>query len=136
MVRNLLVVALVISTSTSFAGWFGGSARPGISYGPVPSFGAFGAIAYSPSSGAYGWSQRFFTRPDAETSALRLCSAPDCTPTLYFYYACGALAISTLDTNTYGWFVAPTLWEVEHGALAECNTRAATCTLRVSRCSY
>ena len=37
----------------------------------------YGAIAYSPSTGAYGWSNNYATRNGAETRALQECGKAD-----------------------------------------------------------
>ena len=56
---------------------------------------SYGAIAFSPSTRADGWSNSFSTRADAERRALRECSARarDCRVAIWFKNACGALAV-------------------------------------------
>jgi Domain of unknown function (DUF4189) len=61
----------------------------------------YGAIAYSPSTQAYGYSYDHGSRGRAETAALAECSkrAGDCQVPLWFRNACGALAVG----NEGGW---------------------------------
>ncbi|MCF3640530.1 DUF4189 domain-containing protein [Rhizobium sp. TRM95111] len=60
----------------------------------------FGAIAYSPQTGAHGWSEAFATQSEAEEAARVSCArhASDCRTAAWFKNACGALA-----TGPNGW---------------------------------
>ena len=64
----------------------------------------YGAIAYSPSTKAYGFSYDYPSRGAAENEALSRCrsQASDCTVPLRFRNACGALAIGSDGYGT-GW---------------------------------
>lgn len=64
----------------------------------------FGAIAYSPSSRAHGWSYDYASRNDAERRALTQCGrhAEDCIVPVWFRNACGALAVGP-DGYGSGW---------------------------------
>lgn len=58
----------------------------------------FGAIAYSDSTGAYGWAYNYDSRQGAERAAIGFCrdtedEAQDCRVLAWFNGACGALAI-------------------------------------------
>jgi hypothetical protein len=55
----------------------------------------YGAIAYSPRTGAHGWSFNHPSRTAAEKVALSNCKklAPDCKTQVWFKNACGALAV-------------------------------------------
>ena len=63
---------------------------------PVPAFAQdyYGAIAYSPRTGAHGWALNHPSRSAAEKVAVANCSqhAPDCKTQVWFKNACGALA--------------------------------------------
>ena len=61
----------------------------------------YGAIAYSPSDGARGWSFDYSSRAAAEQRAVSECSqhGRGCKVILWFRNACGALAIGS---NGYG----------------------------------
>ncbi len=54
----------------------------------------YGAIAYSPETGAVGWSYDHPSRRQAERAAMRNCRgyAYDCRIATYFSNACGAVA--------------------------------------------
>ena len=56
----------------------------------------YGAIAYSPSTHAIGWSYDYGSRDAAEEAALVNCrkQANDCV-TYWFHNACGALAVGS-----------------------------------------
>lgn len=62
---------------------------------------SFGAIAYSPSSGAWGWSSDYGSRGQAERRAIRECRnrGSGCRNAIWFRNACGALA----KGNNGGW---------------------------------
>jgi hypothetical protein len=64
----------------------------------------FGAIAYSPSSGAHGWSYDYPSRAVAEEVALTNCRqhAGDCVVPIWFRNACGALAVGSSGYGS-GW---------------------------------
>lgn len=63
---------------------------------PVAAFAQdyYGAIAYSPGTGAHGWSLNHPSRNAAEKVALSNCSkhAADCKTQVWFKNACGTLA--------------------------------------------
>jgi len=54
----------------------------------------YGAIAYSPRTGAHGWAYDHSTRAQAERAALQNCrkNADDCRGIVWFKNACGTLA--------------------------------------------
>ncbi len=58
----------------------------------------FGAIAYSPSTGQWGWARNYRTRAGAEQRAMQECRsaagwARDCSTGVWFRNACEALAV-------------------------------------------
>jgi hypothetical protein len=65
----------------------------------------YGAIAFSESSGADGWSSEHPTRRSAEQRALNQCAlqADDCQVVVWFRNACGALAVGTGNTWGANW---------------------------------
>lgn len=67
----------------------------------MPSMAAdsFGAIAYSPATGALGWSYEHNTRRSAESTAYGNCNAGDCRIAIWFKNGCGAVAVG----NGGGW---------------------------------
>src|SRR5262245_65613021 len=64
----------------------------------------YGAIAYSPTNRAHGWSYDYPSRKDAERRALAQCRrhAEDCVVPVWFRNACGALAVGS-DGYGSGW---------------------------------
>jgi hypothetical protein len=64
----------------------------------------YGAIAYSPTNRAHGWSYDYPSRKDAERRALAQCGrhAEDCIVPVWFRNACGALAVGA-DGYGSGW---------------------------------
>ena len=64
----------------------------------------YGAIAYSPSTRAHGWSYDHPSRDHAERRALDRCRrhAGDCIVAVRFHRACGALAVGP-DGYGSGW---------------------------------
>lgn len=95
---------------------------------PAGAFAAqFGAIAYSTSSGSHGFSYGFGSRGQAERAALRNCAAfaGDCQVLVYFYNACGALAIGRHLGYGYAWNVRRAA--ARRGALANCRVNDTGC---------
>ena len=56
---------------------------------------SFGAIAYSPDTGANGWSHDYPSRRGAERAAQDNCDADDCRIAIWFKNACGAVAVGS-----------------------------------------
>ncbi|MBW6422618.1 DUF4189 domain-containing protein [Rhizobium sp. XQZ8] len=54
---------------------------------------SFGAIAYSPATGATGWSYDHNSRRSAERTAQNNCNANDCEIAIWFKNGCGAVAV-------------------------------------------
>ena len=63
---------------------------------PVAALAAdlYGAIAYSPTSKAYGWAKDFGTQTEAENAAMNECykRAGDCRVAVWFVNACGSVS--------------------------------------------
>lgn len=95
----------------------------------------YGAIAYSPSSGAYGYSYNYPSRYTAESRALNECAARGggCRVMVWFRNACGALA--TGAGRAYGWAWNTSRSAARARALAECRARTSGCYIRVLVCS-
>jgi serine/threonine-protein kinase len=95
----------------------------------------YGAIAYSPSTGADGWAFDYPTRGVAESMALQDCRkyADDCTVPLWFRDACGALAVG--DNNGYGtgWGTSRSI--AESYALQTCRKFTSKCAIRRWACT-
>jgi serine/threonine-protein kinase len=94
----------------------------------------YGAIAYSPSTGAFGRAWDYQTRRHAERVALRHCrkQARDCQ-LVWFRNACGAVAAG----NSGGWGSAWAMNEriASHRAMARCRQYDSGCRVRVWQCT-
>lgn len=88
----------------------------------------YGAITYSPSTGAHGWSNDYTSRSEAESVALANCRkhAGDCIEPVWFRSACGALAVGP---NGYGtaWGTSRSL--AESKALTTCQRWSMDCSI-------
>lgn len=96
--------------------------------------GSFGAIAYSQSSGSYGWATDFPTRRAAENAALASCQerANDCSVAVWFSNACGALAVG--GDGGWGADWGRNLRAAENKARHVCTGYSYDCRIVVSRC--
>jgi hypothetical protein len=88
----------------------------------------YGAIAYSPSTRAHGWSYDYASRSDAKRRALDQCNrhADDCVVPVWFRNACGALAVGA-DGYGSGWGASRKLAETY--AIQSCGRYSASCAV-------
>jgi uncharacterized caspase-like protein len=88
----------------------------------------FGAIAYSPSTGAQGWSYDYGSRELAEQVALANCAryARDCGVPIWFQNACGALAVGPSGYGS-GWAINQSL--AEAAAVGMCSQYSPGCSV-------
>ena len=100
-----------------------------------PSVGPkYGAIAYSPGSGSYGYSDNYGGRAQAETRALKECGKDDCVIATWFFNNCGALAAGT----DHAWAGENDASEERAKILAQASCRGrggGNCEVLVSHCS-
>ena len=96
------------------------------------SAGPFGAIAYSPATGRYGYSWNFQSRTAAQNAALRKCGIRDCRVVSWFRNACGSLA-----TSRYGWGAAANvnLYQAQNTAIRGCSNYGPGCQVVRTVCS-
>ena len=96
---------------------------------------SYGAIAYSPTTRADGWSHSYATRAEADRRALRECSghARDCRVAIIFRNACGALAVGPSGSWGSGW--GNDRRRAEREAIGVCNQYAAGCRIARWACS-
>jgi Domain of unknown function (DUF4189) len=94
----------------------------------------FGAIAYSPGSGAHGWAIDHPSREAAESAAMDNCRkhAGDCTVPIWFRNACGALAVGASGYGS-GWGTSRQL--AESYALQTCRKYTRNCGIRRWACT-
>jgi hypothetical protein len=94
----------------------------------------FGAIAYSPGSGSYGYSDNYGGRTQAESRALEECGKEDCVIATWFVNNCGALAAGT----DHAWAGEYDASEERAKILAQASCRGrggGNCEVLVSHCS-
>lgn len=105
---------------------------PGPAFSQAQDF--FGAIAYSPLTGADGWAKDHPSRRAAERAALEGCRehAKDCRPIVWFKNACGALAISD---KAYGWGWGTTQDLADAEAIKACGKHAKGCKVKRQVCT-
>jgi hypothetical protein len=84
-----------------------------------------GAIAFSKSSGAHGWSYDYPTRSSSERAALDKCGSDDCKVVTWFRNACGALAVG--EGNAYGATWGNSRQAALTRAMRACNSVAEGC---------
>lgn len=96
----------------------------------------FGAIAFSQSTEAYGFSHNYSTRRQAENVALNACAerAGDCRIAVWFYDMCGALAVG--DGDGWGAAYEGSQSAAQSSALNYCRQNTTGCRLELSFCSW
>lgn len=94
----------------------------------------YGAIAYSPGTGAHGWSIDYGSREAAESVAMQNCRkhAGDCTVPIWFRNACGALAVGS---NGYGSGWGTDRRIAERYAIQTCRKFTGNCKIRRWACT-
>jgi Domain of unknown function (DUF4189) len=95
---------------------------------------SYGAIAYSASSGAYGFSEKYGNRVQAESRALSECGKGDCTVATWYFNSCGALATS--GNGAWGGAQGSSERSARAQAQARCAKEGGTnCAVLFTRCS-
>ena len=86
----------------------------------------WGALAYSSSTGRYGYGYDYATKQEAVDAAEDRCGEDDCEAVVWFYNGCGAFAAGRGGT---GWAVGDSKQAVQAKALRECNKRGSNCQI-------
>lgn len=98
----------------------------------------YGAIAYSPSTRMWAYSNSSTSQRSAEREAQNRCAAAakasDCTIVTWFYHACGALTVSPDGVYAAAW--ANEHEDAEAAAIKSCRTAATGCVSETWACSY
>lgn len=89
----------------------------------------FGAIAYSRSTGAFGYSYGHYSQSEAEQDALARCDASDRKVVGWMRNAYGALALGD-DPGAYGFAWGTTRERAEQAALAACQKQTTNCYIK------
>jgi hypothetical protein len=91
----------------------------------------YAAIAYSQSTGAYGYSYAFATLAGAKAEALSHCDADDAR--IVAWVQNGYVSLALGDTvGAYGWGWASTAAEARARARAECRARTTGAYIAVT----
>jgi hypothetical protein len=95
----------------------------------------FGAIAYSSTTRAHGWSKDFPSRTAAEKAAVAGCAkhGEDCRAVLWFKNACGALALG--PKAGVGWDWAEDQAVADRRAINACARQSKACTVKQRVCT-
>ena len=96
----------------------------------------YGAIAFSPATGAWGDAFQFESRAEAERRALGECGrhARDCTVAVWFRDQCGAVA--SASDGSWAWGLGRTRAAASADAMTDCRKRGAkSCETRHAVCS-
>ncbi len=109
-------------------------------YNYQPYYSTFGAIAYSPSTGQYGFSYRAVNQSQAVQAAINYCGANDCSSVVWVQGGCAAAAVgkATEDgDNNISWAYDTSRIRARNMALQACrNAGNAQCDLLAWTCSY
>lgn len=93
----------------------------------------YGAIAYSPTSKAYGWAKDYGSQIEAENAAMNECykRAGDCRVAVWFVNACGAVS-----AGPEGWGAdwGESFREAERKSTRLCSDYSYNCQIVVSQC--
>jgi hypothetical protein len=92
----------------------------------------WGAIAYSPRTGADGYSHNYDSKSQAQNAAMSDCNPSDCRIAVNFYNACGALAVGR---GGWGGDWGMTRGEAQSNAIAVCEQYANNCRVQRWVCS-
>jgi len=88
----------------------------------------YGAIAYSPRTGSYGYSYDHYTQREAENAAHKACEnyarSGDCEALVWFKNACGALAVGDSGYGS-GW--GTDRYTAESYAINSCSKYSGNC---------
>ena len=94
---------------------------------------AYGAIAYSPSTGKFGSSWNNRSPEAAERQAMSMCNRSDCRVLTPLANNCGALAVAR--NGGYIWATGATLYDAKLRTSNRCTQKYGGCKLICSVCS-
>lgn len=115
----------------------------GYSYYPyfdfVVRYATFGAISYSVSTGAVGWSWGSYSQESAVNGANSYCGQADCSAVVWVQGGCAAIA--TNETNTrLGWGYNGAKYSAQNHALRACRAgshgEGGVCRVKAWVCSW
>ena len=92
----------------------------------------FGAIAFSSSTGKFGWVKNTATKADAQSEAVAQCGVDDCD-TVVVFPNCAALSVG--DGFGMGFSADKSASRAEDTALAQCDGFTTSCIISASFCN-
>jgi serine/threonine-protein kinase len=92
----------------------------------------YGAIAFSPSTGQYGWAKNQSVEAGASDEALSGCGVADCQSVVVFA-SCAAISVG--DGYGMGFSKAKSVSKAEDAALAKCDEFTTNCIVSASVCN-
>jgi len=129
-----VIIALVVSAAVCLVA-LGLNTAHGLTY--VPGYrnsnAQFGSIAYSKSTGHWGYSYGYGDPTSANLGARNYCGKDDCEVMVVFWNGCGALAKGR--NGGMGWGTAGSRSGAESQALQECNSIDSDCEVICWACS-
>ncbi len=99
---------------------------------PAMAEGLFGAIAFSPSTGQYGWAKNQSAQDGASIEAVSGCGVDDCEAVVTFPN-CAAMSVG--DGYGMGFSKAKSVGDAEVAALAKCDEFTTNCIVSASVCN-
>ena len=103
-----------------------------VSAAPAMAEKLFGAIAFSPSTGQYGWAKNQTVEAGASDEAVSGCGVDDCEAVVVFGN-CAALSVG--DGYSVGFSKAKSVGKAEDAALAKCDEFTTNCIISASICN-
>ncbi len=138
----LFILSLVVQATPAEADCTGGrmSCRPPnypalqtarSEYGHI-----YGALAYSPRNGSYGWSTGYDDSESANAAAMETCSAhgPGCYVVISFSNLCASVSVD--DEGAVSWGTGGTRTEAQYQSQNYCRKQGGrNCEIKVWACS-
>ena len=105
-----------------------------LSLGTAPAMAekVFGAIAFSASTGKFGWVKNTAQKGDAQAEAVIQCGVDDCDTVVVFPH-CAALSVG--DGFGMGFSADKSVAKAEETALAQCDGFTSNCIISASFCN-
>ena len=116
--RSNLLLACILALSLSSA--------------PAMAEKVFGAIAFSASTGKFGWVKNTATKGDAQSEAVTQCGVDDCD-TVVVFPNCAALSVG--DGFGMGFSANKSVATAEETALTQCDGFTTSCIISASFCN-
>jgi hypothetical protein len=105
-----------------------------LSLGAAPAMAqkVFGAIAFSASTGKFGWVKNTAQKADAQSEAIAQCGVDDCDTIVVFPH-CAALSVG--DGFGMGFSADKSVAKAEETALRQCDGFTSNCIISASFCN-